>query len=158
MSIPIIIQGTIIDFPSSSESPNWAPAVIEFAQAVEAALQGLAGSFDVPPQTFVIDSYNPGTLINIPNLNFPSSQVRSSFIRYTVHRTTSSNEVNEVGELWVVYNNTNGSWDISQEKAQNGQISFSITNTGQVQFTTTTIAGTSHAGFITFTAQSLLNP
>lgn len=154
----IVIQGTVIDFPDSAASPDWSPAIIQFAQSVEAALNGLAGSFDVSPQTFVIDSFNPGTNIDIPNLNFPSNQVRATFIRYTVHRATDSNEVNEEGDLWAIYNDSNGIWDFSQQKSQDGSITFNITNTGQVQFTTSTIAGTSHTGFITFTAQSLQNP
>lgn len=158
MSVTIVIQGKVIEFPSSGNSPNWAPAVIEFAQAVEAALQSVAGSFDVAPQTFVIDSYNPGSNIDIPNLNFPSSDVRASFIRYTVHRETDSVEVNEAGNLWAIYNNTNGTWDFSQESGADASIEFSITNTGQVQFTTTTLSGLNHTGFITFTAQSLQNP
>lgn len=154
----ITISGTVIEFPDSGESPNWAPAIIEFAQAVEGALSGLAGSFDVQPQTFVIDSFNPGSNIDIPNLNFPSSDVRAANIRYTVHRETDTVEANETGMIWIVYNNTNGNWDISQESADNGQIDFNITNTGQVQFTTITLAGLNHTGFITFAAQSLENP
>lgn len=39
MSIPISIKGTIIDFPSSGENPNWAPAVIQFAEAVSNAFE-----------------------------------------------------------------------------------------------------------------------
>lgn len=153
----ITIGSTIIDFPDSAQAPNWAPALIEFAQAVEGALQGFVGAFDVAPQTFVIDAYNPGTNIDIPGLTFPPSDVRAAFVRYTVHRTTDSVEVNEIGELWAIYNDTNGTWDFSQQKAQDASISFTITNVGQVQFSTTTLAGTSHAGFITFVAQSLQN-
>ena len=37
MSIPVIIQGTIIDFPSSGQSPDWSSAVIQFAEAVSQA-------------------------------------------------------------------------------------------------------------------------
>lgn len=121
-------------------------------------LQGLAGAFDIAPQTFVIDSYNPASNIDIPNLNFPSSDVRGAYIKYVVHRTTNTNEVNEIGTIYIIYNNTNGTWDISEDHAQDALIDFNITNTGQVQFSTDLLAGTSHAGFITFTAQSLQNP
>ena len=158
MAIPITIGSTIIDFPSSADAPNWAPAIIEAFQAVEAALQGFVGPFDVAPQTFVIDAYNPGNNIDIPGLTFPPSDVRAAYIRYTVHRSTDSNEVNEQGELWAVYNDTNGIWDFSEVKSDNASIEFNITNVGQVQFSTTTIAGLNHEGFITFTAQSLQNP
>jgi hypothetical protein len=158
MSIPITIGSTIIDFPSSAESPNWAPALIAFAQAVSEALQSFVGPFDVAPQTFVIDAYNPGSNIDIPGLTFPPSNVRAAFIRFTVHRETSTNEANEAGDILAVYNNTNGNWDFSVVSGAEASIVFNITNIGQVQFTTSTIAGTSHEGFITFAAQALQNP
>lgn len=154
----ITIGSTIIDFPDSAQAPNWAPALIEFAQAVAGALQGFVGPFDVAPQTFVIDAQNPGSNIDIPGLTFPPSDVRAAFIRYTVHRTTDTNEVNEMGELWAVYNDTNGNWDFSQQKSQDALIEFNITNVGQVQLTTSTLAGTNHEGFITFAAQAYQNP
>lgn len=154
----IVIGSSIIDIPDSGASPNWAPAIIEAFQAIEAALQGFVGPFDVAPQTFVIDAQNPGSNIDIPGLTFPPSDVRAAFIRYTVHRETTTTEVNEQGELWAIYNDTNGTFDFSQQKSDDADISFSITNVGQVQLTTTALGGLSHTGFITFTAQSLQNP
>lgn len=157
MSTTITISGIDIEFPSSGDSPDWAEALTQFALAVEAALQVVAGAFDIPPQTLVIDSFNTVTDEDIPGLSFPSSDVRAAMIKYTVHRATDSAEANEVGMLWVVYNDTNGEWDISEEHAQDGSISFSITDTGQVQFSTTALSGIDHEGFITFTAQALEN-
>ena len=69
MSTTIVIQGTVIEFPTSGESPNWAPAIVEFAEAVEAALQSVLGDFDVFPQTFIL-SNNANSNLNIPNLNY----------------------------------------------------------------------------------------
>jgi hypothetical protein len=37
MSVRITIGSQVIEFPSSGADPNWAPAVIDFAQAVETA-------------------------------------------------------------------------------------------------------------------------
>ena len=39
MSIPINVRGTIIDFPSSGQNPNYAPAIIQFAEAVSNAFE-----------------------------------------------------------------------------------------------------------------------
>jgi hypothetical protein len=83
MSIQITIQGTVIDFPSSGQSPNWAPAIIEFAQAVEQALSGVVGPYDVSPQVIDIQNGIPG---NILALSFASSVVRSVQIMYSVYR------------------------------------------------------------------------
>jgi hypothetical protein len=155
----IIISGTIIDFPDSAAAPNWAPAVIDFAQAVEGALEGLAGSFDVPPQTMTIDIYNPGTNVSITALNFPVSDVKSATIRYVVNRTTTTDNVVEAGTLSLVYNstgNSNEKWEVSRILIGPGaQIEFSVTDAGQVRFTTTAIGGLNHTGTITFEAKSL---
>jgi hypothetical protein len=155
----ITIQGTTIAFPNSGASPNWAPAVIEFAQAVEAALEGVSGSFDVSPQTLTINAYNPGTNINIGALNFPVANVKAAYIRYTAKRTTSLLDVVEAGNLVLVYNaaGTNGQkWEISRTIVGPGaNITFNVTDSGQVQFSTETLSGINHVGTITFEAKAL---
>lgn len=159
MSTSITIQGNVIEFPSSGESPNWAPALIEFAQAVEAALSGLAGAFDVPPQILSIDAQNPGTSIDIPALSFPVTDVRGVSVDYSVYRTTSSDTAYEFGTLKLIYNG-NGSvgekWEFSRDAVGDGKISFYVTDAGQVQFTTQTMAGTSHSGQLAYKAQAIL--
>lgn len=159
MSIQITIQGTPITFPSAGGSPQWAEAVDKFAQAVEGALNSVVGAFDVAPQALIIDAYNPGTNINIAALSFPTASVRSAFIRYAVFRSTNSTSVYESGELEIVYNPngpTNNKWEIAQKLVGDGQILFNVTDTGQVQFSTTSISGGSHVGKLTFVAQAVL--
>lgn len=158
MSISINIGGTIINFPSSGQSPNWSEAVIEFAQAVESALQGIVGPFDIAPQIYTMTS-NVNTDIDVSNLAFPTSQVRGAFIRYSVFRTTTTNTVSESGNLIVTYNPdaaTNEKWAITRDFVGDADITFSITDVGQVTFSTTSLAGASHTGAITYTAQALL--
>lgn len=162
MSILINIQGTLIDFPESAQSPNWAPAIIEFAQSVEAALSGVAGSFDISPQVYLIPS-NINTNVDITNLAFPTSDVRSATINYYVYRQTDNpNPADTIklqkGEISVSYNPNNpanNKWEISHEGHGDAQITFNITDTGQIQYTTTAIAGTNHSGKIGFYAKSI---
>jgi len=159
MSIPLNILGTIVEFPSSSASPDWSPAVIQFAQLVTLALSGVEGPFDVVPQIFTLDSYNPGTNVAITNLAFSTAVVRSAVITYNTYRNTSGGSVYEAGDITVVYNvnnPTNNKWEISQERTGNADISFSITDAGQVEFSTTTLAGTGHTGQLAFSAKALL--
>ena len=160
MAITIKIQNQVIEFPESSESPNWAPAMVSFAQAVEAAIATITGSFDVPSQTQNIDSDNPGIDINITNLTFPSTDVLNVEIMYGVLRQTDLSLVTEGGTLSLLYNSSNpvgDKWVISQVQQGDAKISFDITDTGQVQFTTETIAGINHTGIITFRALAVLN-
>jgi len=154
----ITISGTVIDFPDSAASPNWSEAVIQFAKAVEDALSSVVGSFDVAPQSFSIDAYNPGSNIAIPNLSFATSAVRAAFIRYSVYRNTTSTTVTEAGDLIVVYNPTNPvgtKWEIIQQRSGSASIELSIDDTGQMLLTTSALSGLNHVGKITYVAQSL---
>lgn len=158
--MPVIQIGTtVIQFPDSGTSPNWAQPIIDFATAVQNTLSGLAGPADVFPQIFTIDNFNPGTAVNIPNLTFSTTIVRAAFIRYTVYRTTSSTNANEAGVLIITYNPANptgNKWEYDRNYVGNGQITFTVTDTGQVQLNTIALAGLNHTGVITYAAQALL--
>lgn len=159
MSVPISIQGTIIEFPSSGQDPNWAPAVIDFAKAVQDALASVAGPFDIAPQEYVMVA-NVNTGVQVPNLSFPIANVRGAFIRYTVYRNTNSVTVSEAGTMTVVYNPTGSSgnkWQIIREAVGDASVTFSISDTGQVSFSSASISGTGHNGLVTYAAQALLN-
>ncbi len=53
-------------------------------------------------------------------------------------------------------NPTGNKWEYDRQYAADGQISFTITDTGQVQLNTTALAGLSHVGKIVYAAQALL--
>lgn len=159
MSYTVVINGTPITLPSSGQSPNWSEGLIEFTQAVESALSGLVGGSDVAPQVMTIDSYNPGTNISITNLTFSTSAVRGVFIKYSVQRDTSSANAYESGTLTGIYNPNNSvgnKWEVARQYVGEGSIAFNITDTGSVQFTTSTLAGTSHVGKLSYSAAALL--
>lgn len=159
MSQDLNISGTVISFPSSGASPNWAPAVIAFATAVEGALQAVVGPFDVPPQIQAIDAYNPGSNIDLQAAVFPPSDVRSVELIYAVNRSTDSQEIVEEGTLKAVYNasGTPGSkWTVQRFGVGEAEIEFTWLDTGVVQFSTNAISGANHTGAISFQAKSLL--
>ena len=156
--MPVItISGTPINFPATGQSPTWSDAVIQFAQVVAQTLNGLAGAYDIEPQTYNMVA-NLNTSVNIPGLAFPVSNVRSADIRYDVYRSTSSTSVYEAGHFLIDYNpnnSTGNKWSISQDRIGNANITFAISDTGQFSFSTTTLAGTGHVGQITFAATTL---
>lgn len=152
--MPILnINGQVIDFPDSGESPDWAPAMIEFALAVESALALAINQYDVPPQVFTLDSYN-GSTVEIANLIFPPAVVRACTIFFSVWRKTSSTEVVETGQLEV--RNNGGVFSITRVGSGNAFCEFTINNsTGQVSISLTTLGGTGHLGNITYRALAL---
>jgi hypothetical protein len=158
-TIPIQIAGTTIQFPSTGQSPIWSPAVIQFAQAVSAALAGIVGPADVAPQTLVLDPYNPGSDIIIPNLTFSTTTVRAAFIRYAVYRQTTTQNGSEAGTLTIVYNPNNpinNKWEYDRTYVGNAQVQFSISDQGSVQISTIGFTGIDHVGSLSYVAQALL--
>lgn len=159
--MPVInIQGTIINFPDSAQSPNWAEPIIQFAEAVAQALSTVTGPFDVPPQIYTLIS-NGNTDIALPSLTFPTADVRGAIIDYTVYRSSSgvgAVTLSDVGTLYINYNPngpTGHKWDISNEHNTLTGVTFSITDQGQVEFSSTVISGSSAVGFIGYTAKAL---
>lgn len=159
MSIQITIGSTIIEFPSAAQNPSWAPALIEFAKAVEESLQSVAGPFDVPTQYLTIDAYNPGSNISMPSFTFPTSDVRGAQLIYAINRTTDSQELTEFGSIDINYNASRpigNKWEMVRESAGDAEVIFTMTDTGQVLLTTTAIAGSNHQGVISYQAKALL--
>jgi hypothetical protein len=123
------------------------------------ALSAVVGSFDIPPQTLNIDAYNPGTNIDIPNLTFPTTTVQGAFIRFAVLRQSTTETVSETGEILINRNPLNppgNIWEINVSKLGEGNITFNITDTGQIQFSTTALGGLNHTGTLYYLAQAVL--
>lgn len=159
MAIKINIGSTVIEFPESGQDPNWAPALVEFAQATAEVLSSVSGPFDVPTQYLNIDAYNPGVNIDLPNFSFPTSDVRGASLILTIKRSTTTESVSEWSNLDIVYNEGNlpgQKWEISRDFTGDASISFNITDSGQVTFTTETLSGLNHTGVISYAAKSLL--
>lgn len=165
--MPIItIKGTAINIPASGASPNYAPAIIEAFQAIAEAVNVFTGTFDVAPQTITIDVYNPGVNIPIDNLVFPPSDVRAVSVFYTVFRKTDNSgpsdavSLAETGTLEMVYNAARPAtkkWEIGRMGEGDANIIFTVTDIGQIQFTTETVTGINHVGILSYRALSILN-
>lgn len=163
----INIRGTIIDFPSSGAAPSWSEGVIAAILALTDAVSSVTGTFDVAPQTQNIDGNNVSNNVSITNLVFPVSEVRSATIYYSVFRKTDDSgpadgvEMVEGGTLMMVYNETNpigNKWELIRTAAGLANITFNVTDSGQVQFSTTALSGgVNHQGVISYRAIAVLN-
>ena len=166
MAIPLIIKGTLVEIPSSAQSPNWAPGIIAAFRALAEAVNSITGTYDIAPQIQNIDANNSSNDVVITNLAFPISEVRSATIFYSVYRKTEDSgppdgqEVAEGGVLLVVYNASNpttNKWEITRDFAGDAQITFEISDTGQFSFSTTPLTGINHEGIISFRAIAVQN-
>lgn len=160
---PININGVTVAFPLAGSSPQWADAVIQAIELIAQALTISAGPYDIPPQNFIMTS-NVNTDITIPNLSFPVTAVQGAIVFYGVQRSTSSAQVSQSGLLILNYDPTQSPgnlWQINDEFAASSSsgayITFSCSDVGQLQFSTTALAGTSHSGTINFRALAVLN-
>lgn len=129
-----------------------------FAVAVEGALSGLFGPFDVSPQTLTLTS-NPLTNVVIPNLSFSTTEVLSATIKYAITQTSSTNNAYEAGTLTIVYNPqgpATNKWEVARQFVGNGDVSFTVTDAGQVQLSTTALGGINYVGSISYSATALL--
>lgn len=160
MSVIIEIQGTPIEFPSTGESPNWAPAVIQFAQSVEQALLAGGSPYDIAPQVYSIPADNyPTSDIEIPNLFFSSLLVRSAVVSYSlffIGPSPLSTVTSETGTLTCFYNGS--TWTLTRDyvgEAINGTVQFVISSSGQISIK----QGLNLAGYtdskISFSAKTL---
>lgn len=153
--MPVItISGEDIDFPDSGQSPNWAPAIIRFAELVTQSLNSFAGPYDVSKQVISLNN-DVNTNVDAPLLDFPTSAVRGAFIRYTVYRKSDTTTSVMAGNLITVYNpdaSPGNKWDLTNVFSGQNILTFNITDAGQVQYSTTALGGVYAEGTLTYTA------
>lgn len=88
---------------------------------------------------------NQAAAANITNLQFDYQYVTLVFIEYFIQRVTSTTELNQAGIKIAVYKRRANTWTILEYGTSGPDaagITFSITAAGQVQYTSTNIAGT----------------
>lgn len=155
MSIPLTVNGTTYNYPEPGESKGWGEDATAFAEGVTELLSDLKGPNDIVQTTFSLAN-NQTSPADITGLAFDITQVRSSVINYSIYRVTDSNELAESGQIFIVYKNNAATWSLARQFFNDDSgITFSITNTGQVQYTSTNVAGTNYSGIINFRASCL---
>lgn len=141
----INIGNQVINFPDAGSSPSWAPALIDFAVAVEQALLGIASPFDISPRVQTLTS-DANTNLNIDQVIFPSGSVRGFAFNYAIYRTNAVTAVAEKGYVNGVFNTLTSVWDIQHEfngpRQSDGSCYNTFTMSGdQMQLTTVAIGG-----------------
>lgn len=86
----------------------------------------------------------------ITGLSFDGSLYRSIKIDYSISRKTASEEKDEHGCIYCLYNTLSSTWKLSLEGTGNSGVTFDITNAGQVTYSSNTLSGISYVGQIRY--------
>lgn len=161
MSIPLIVGGTTFDYPVSGDEPGWGAEATDWASAVTVVLNDLQGTDDILQTTFTVAN-NQVAAADVNGLQFNTGTVRAAEIIYSVYRTSTANPSGhaETGSMQIVYDNSasaGSKWAIGIGMiVGNSGVSFTILDSGQVQYTSTDINGVGYSGVMHFRAKSLL--
>jgi hypothetical protein len=159
MSKPLTINGTTYNYPDPGESPNWGDDSTGWAEAVTDALGTLLGAGDILQTTFSITN-NITVADNINGLLFDPGVTRAANIDYSIYRISSTNTSGyaETGTIYIIYDTSapvNNKWQLSQRTTGNSGVTFSITDSGQVQYKSNDIGVSGYSGTMKFRAKSL---
>jgi hypothetical protein len=155
MSVTLVVNNTPFEYPEQGEQQPWGEAATGWAAEVTKVLASVNGPADVLETSATIAN-NVTTPTDIAGFFFDATQVRSFAVRGNVYRTHSSSEKSEEFLLVGLYQGGSG-WIFQQEGIGDAGISFSITPAGQVQYTSSNLAGTPYSGLIKFRGVGLLN-
>lgn len=154
MSVPLIIQGITFNYPVSNDN-SWATDATGWAIAVTDGLGAAVQPGDLSPTTLVVIN-NTGSLANVTDLIVNNAITRAALVDYYVYRVFGATEIAEVGTLRLVYKTNATTWEVDRTFTGDGQISFSVTTGGQVQYTSVPISGSgSYTGTMRFRARAL---
>lgn len=155
MAIPLVVNNSTFEYPQPGDPKGWGEDATDWAIEVTNLLSDLKGPNDIIQTAFSINN-NQAVASNIIGLAFDAATVRYAIVDYTIYRTTSTAELAEGGQIHLIYKNVAGTWLIEQDRqGDNSGVVISITNAGQLQYTSSNVAGLSYTGKISFRAKTL---
>lgn len=154
MAICITIAGTTYSFPEQGDDAGWGGCATDTVKALADQLSTLVGANDISRTTVCITNCqctvaNVGTGSSL--LKFSNSAVRSFLIEYDVRRVGCCTIV-ERGDMFGVYAGC-CTWTFGYDHVGCAGMSFTITNAGQVQYTSTSLTGQT-SGKMNFSAKT----
>jgi hypothetical protein len=156
----LVVNNNTFAYPIAGDEPGWGEAATGWAVEVTTALQSLEGVNDILQTTFNIAN-NTSVAAEIVGLIFNAAQVRSAIVEYSVYRTGTGPtvELSETGTLHLIYKNgaaVNSKWSIGRVFfGDDAGVLFTMTDAGQVKYTSTNISGT-YTGTMHFSAKVTL--
>jgi hypothetical protein len=113
--------------------------------------QGMTAFFNEEVQANVTIDNNQVSAANVSNLVFDGAVAKKFIVDYGLYRSTDTTSLAQAGRLRGVYNEEDAEWYLSDDySGQNAGVTFSITNGGQIQYTSSNISGTGYVGTLEY--------
>jgi hypothetical protein len=159
MSTPLTVNNNVYNYPGPGEDPGWGADASDWAAAVTDVLASVVSTTDILQTSFTIAN-NVSSATNITTMTFDTALVRAANISYSIYRKTDSATSGNVesGVIYLTYDNgasSGNKWLLGQQKNGESSVVFSITDAGQVQYTSSNLAGANYVGTLKFTAKTL---
>lgn len=155
MSIQVNILGNDYTLPTQGTNPPWGQDLSDIIQALISVANTTIGPSDILTTSFSINN-NVASPTNIVGASFDISSVRSFIISYSIYRNSTITETSEVGQILGTYKSVAGTWELAQTNAGISGVTFTMTNSGQLQYVSTNFSGTSYSGKLKFKASAFL--
>lgn len=159
MAVNLTVNNSVFAYPSPGDEPGWGESCTSWAVEVTEVLSSLLGPNDILQTSFNINN-NVSTPTNITGLVFNTATVRGATIEYSVYRISTANPSGnaETGIITLIYDDSaapGSRWQMAIGNISgDAGINFSITDAGQVQYTSTDINSVGYSGVIKFSAKA----
>ena len=158
MATNLTVNNSVFAYPDPGDEPGWGEGASGWAAEVTDVLANVQGPDDISQTTFNIAN-NQTSSTDVTGLVFSTATVRSALVDYSIYIVTSSNEKAEKGQLELIYKNgatVGQKWSIGQVFfGDDSGVRFTMTDAGQIQYTSSNIAGTSYVGTMHFEAKAI---
>lgn len=155
MSKCITIGSCTFKYPTQTQCAGWGEVAADTMEAVADQLAIVTAPTDIPLTT-VDFLNNQCSSINVGSgatlLRFANTAVRSFTVTYSIRRVGSCETIAETGKMHGI-NDGCCSWTFSYEHTGCAGVCFTITCTGQIQYTSTCLTGQT-TGKIKFRART----
>jgi hypothetical protein len=151
----VTLSGTTYTLPQQNDEAPWGENLSELIEALVTAVDSINGDGDIL-DTEISIANNQSSVASVTGLTFDVGTVRSAVVTYSVYRSTTLSEKGECGILLLTYLSTANAWNISRYSNDDSGIVFTVTDAGQVQYTTDNMSGASYTGTLTFKADAFV--
>lgn len=155
MSDQVNLKNTIYLIPANLEEPNWGESLTSYLKAIAEAINSISGPSDLIESSFTIDN-NISSPTDVTGFFFDSTTVRSFAVRGNITRQHGASTF-EYEEFTLVglFEDAAG-WKLQREGLDDAGVDFTITSAGQVQYTSTNLAGSPYSGILKYRGIGIL--